>query len=257
MLILGHRGCQSRSRTEDTLESFKAAIQQGADGIEFDLRLSKDGEVMVVHDHSLHRVAGNAHKVGDLTSNELTSLELRYGGKIPTLNDVTAEIHAPAVLDMEIKQKEVVPSLIRKLSTSSSLRERTIVSSFLAPALREVAVACPDVRIAILIRRWPLPLRTATLQHKIEKLKPWGVAFPLMVLNPKRVEYLRRFGVMVGGWDLRGTYGEHQKANELGLDFMIVRKVCLPPEKHLRAGSAQVKKILDYARKKKQDSRID
>ncbi|MFA5186293.1 MAG: glycerophosphodiester phosphodiesterase family protein [Patescibacteria group bacterium] len=257
MLILGHRGCQSRTRTEDTLEAFKSAVEQGADGIELDLRLSKDGEMVVVHDSDLRRIAGNSHKVSELTGSELAQVELRYGGKIPTLNEVTAEIHAPAILDLEIKQKGVVGPLMRKLDTSLSLRERTIVSSFLVAPLKEIGQAFPEVRTALLIKRWPLPLRTNTLKKRIERLKTWGVAFPIMVLNQSRVAFLREFGVMVGGWDLRGSFGEHLKAKELGLDFMIVRKVCIPPEHHLRTSSNSVKKILNYARKKHQDGNPD
>jgi hypothetical protein len=102
-----------------------------------------------------------------------------------------------------------------------------------------------------------LPLRDHTLERRIEKLKPWGVGFPIQIMNEKRVTFLRQFGIEVGGWDLRGSCGEHIKAKQLGLDFMIVRRVCLPPDQVLQVESGQVQKILNYARNKKQVGDID
>ncbi len=210
--------------SEDTLESFSNAIAQGADGIEMDLRLAKDGEVVVVHDSNLHRIAGTALKVEQLTTAELKALPLRYGGCIPTLNEVTAHIHAPSILDFEIKHKAVVEPLLKKLKTSSGLRERTLISSFSLKILKAVKDEIPDARVIILQSRWHLPLRSKQWFARLEKLSPFAVAFPFPVLNKRRVEALHQRGFRVGVWDY-GPYipRDARRLRSLNLDLAIVR----------------------------------
>ena len=210
--------------SEDTLESFSNAIAHGADGVEMDLRLAKDGEVVIVHDPNLHRIAGVALKVERLTVNELKALPLRYGGCIPTLNEVTAQIHAPSVLDFEIKHRGVIEPLIRKMKTSASLRERTLISSFNHSILKSVKDEIPDARVIILQSRWHLPLRSKQWFSRLERLAPFAVAFPFPVLNKRRVETLQRQGFRVGAWDY-GPYipRDAKRLVSLGLDVAIVR----------------------------------
>jgi len=224
MLVFAHRGFHGRTRTENTLDAFREAVAQGADGIELDLRLSKDGELVVVHDKNLHRVAGDAHRVDELTADALSKIPLRHGGSIVTLNEVTASIHVPTQLDLEIKEKSVVGPLLRKLGTSAGLRERAIISSFHTSALAQVRAAHPDVRTLQLVLRWPLPLQGEKLWNRIRRLSPWGIAFPLAVLNESRVEHIRAFG-RVGAWDSRHSAAEAHKALDLQLDLAIVHRI--------------------------------
>ncbi len=225
MIVVAHRGCFGPACTENTLEAFSAALAIGADGIELDLRLSKDGEIVIVHDANLHRVAGDAHKVIELTAEELADISLRHGGSIPTLADVTSHVHAPAILDLEIKHHDAVGPLIRKLHTSSSLRDRSIVSSFHAKSLLEIQTQVPGVRTLFLVPRWPLPLRDLGFWKKLSALHPWGVAFPISRLNARRVSKLKRLGFAVGAWDVRGRKAEALKAQKLNLDLAIIRDI--------------------------------
>lgn len=225
MLILGHRGAPGKKLAENSLPAFRSALEQGADGIELDLRLSRDKEIVVVHDASLHRIAGDAHKTSELTADDLANIPLRHTGNILTLHEVTSSIHEPALLDLEIKHHLVVEPLATKLRTSAGLRERTIVSSFHPRVIRQMKKECPDVRILALVMRWPLPLQKKWLWKTIAKLGVWGVGFPLHVLTPKRVAFLHSMGYIVTGWDRRGTSVEAARAVTLGLDIVIVKDV--------------------------------
>jgi len=225
MIVLGHRGIHDRTHSENTIESLEEAIRRGADGIEFDLRASKDGEIVVIHDANLHRVAGDAHRIAELTAAELAQTVLRSGGTIPTLHDVTSQIFAPAVLDMEIKHRDVIDLLIAKLNTSAGLRERTIVSSFHATALLRIRRACPGVRILFLAMRWPLPLRGRPFWARLERLKPWGVGFPEYSLTRHRVRKLQSRGFNVAAWDRLGTVREARRIKSLNPDIAIVHHV--------------------------------
>lgn len=196
-------------------------MQSGADGIEFDVQLSRDGELMVCHDESLPRIAGDARRVCDLSSDELTSMVLRGAGNVPTLNDVTSSITAPAILDMEIKDPEATDGLIAKLKTSASLRERTIISSFHMDVLRRCQEQIPEVRRIALIAFWFLPARNRKVWEDIFELQPWAVVPRLTYLTPTRIRWLRERGTLAGAFDVRASLRAARKMAKLGLDLAI------------------------------------
>ncbi len=226
MIVLAHRGVFYRGLSENTLDAFEEGIRQGADGIEFDLRVSKDGELIVIHDTNLHRVAGDAHRVTELTASELAELSLRHGGRIPTLHDVTSRIHEPAILDMEVKHRDAAGPLIVKLKTSAGLRERTVVSSFNARVLADVRRETPNVRTLLLLKRWPLPFRGHAFERKVQTLRLWAVGFPISLVTPRRIRFLHeKLQIQVAAWDTRGSAQEARKMRKLGLDVAIVKHV--------------------------------
>ena len=100
-----HRGLHSRDRSipENSLSAFRLAAQEGY-GIELDVRLSKDGEVVVFHDDTLDRVCGVHARVDELTWEELRALRL-YGTdeQIPLFSDVLRSIRGAEALIVEIK----------------------------------------------------------------------------------------------------------------------------------------------------------
>ncbi len=225
MLVLGHRGAPNRTASENTLEAFREALRQGADGIECDIRLSRDHELVLVHDSNLHRIAGDAHRVNELTATELAATPLRHGGSIPTLDNLITRLSSDSQIDLEIKQREAVNPLIQRLRLDADLCARVIVSAFFSSALEQVQRELPDVRTILLLKHWPLPLRRQRLWRRIQTLAPWGVAFPLPVLRSRRLRFLKQQGLQVGAWDIRGTRREARRMRELGLDIAIVRRV--------------------------------
>ena len=87
MKIYGHRGSMGKY-PQNTLLSFQKAIEQGADGIEIDIHLSKDGEVVVIHDETLEGTTNGSGYVKDHSLEELKRLDAGLGQQIPTLSDV-------------------------------------------------------------------------------------------------------------------------------------------------------------------------
>ena len=100
-----HRGLHSRDRSipENSLPAFRRAAREGY-GIELDVRLSKDGKVVVFHDDTLDRVCGVPARVDELTWEELRALRL-YGTdeRIPLFSEVLRSIHGAAALIVELK----------------------------------------------------------------------------------------------------------------------------------------------------------
>ncbi len=225
MLLIAHRGFHDRRIAENTLEAFRRAVMQGADAIEFDLRLSRDGVPVVIHDENLHRVAGDSRRVRDLTAKDLCEVDLRGRGNIPTLNEITAAIPAPTQFDIEVKDRRALQILITKLHTSAALRKRTIVSSFVIGDLDLVARELPDVRALFLQKTWPLPLRRRAFLKKLSAAQVWGVGFPYNILNKRRVAWLRKNGFTVAAWDLQPLRRQARRVANLGVDVGIVYRI--------------------------------
>jgi glycerophosphoryl diester phosphodiesterase len=120
MLILAHRGYHA-AVAENTLEAFEAAIMAGVNGIETDVRISRDGVPVLVHD----RVMATGQAVSDLAHREIEGV---LGHKIPTLDEALA--HFPDILwNIEIKTLDRLSTVFGVLEKYQT-RHRIIVSSF-------------------------------------------------------------------------------------------------------------------------------
>jgi len=150
-LIIGHRGA-SWGAPENTLAAFRLAWEEGADGIEADFRLTRDGQVVCIHDPGTGRTAPAGLKVADATLEELRRLE--FGGwkgdawrgeEIPTLEDVIASLPTDKLLFIELKcGAEVLPHLERMLPILPCGRLRIL--SFDAGLLALAAKRLPGIR---------------------------------------------------------------------------------------------------------------
>lgn len=86
-LCIAHRGAFVEA-PENTLKSFKLAMEMGADMIELDVRLTKDRKVVVIHDDTIDRTSNGSGAVRDYTLDELKQFDFGEGEKIPTLEEV-------------------------------------------------------------------------------------------------------------------------------------------------------------------------
>ena len=221
MLVLGHRGMPNRRVTENTLLSFIQAIQAGVDGVEFDVRLSRDNQMVIFHDDNLVRLAGDSHKINELTAKELSAIELRGAGNIPLVNEVTTSIPSPLLLDFEIKDPEAAPQLFAKLKTSAGLRERTIVSSFHLDVLKACKEQLPDVRRLVLMHGWVAPGRRHVVWPQIFETEPWAVGTRIGALNDSRIRWLRARGYKVASYENRTSIRAARRMAKLGVDIAI------------------------------------
>lgn len=161
--IIAHRGAAG-TRPENTMVSFYEAYRVGADGIELDVQLSKDGEVVVIHDELLDRTTTGKGNVKDYMWNDLQLLGAGYKfGKqfadatIPNLEEVLAWIQGTnMILNIELKNgvypysglEEEVIALVR----TYSMEKRVILSSFNHYSLVHAYRLAPEIETAPLYR---------------------------------------------------------------------------------------------------------
>lgn len=161
-LIFAHRG-YSAAYPENTMKAFKEALKAGADGIELDVQLSKDGEVVVIHDEKLDRTTNGSGFVRDFSLLELRNLQANGKKKIlfenvhiPTLREVLEWLATNELIcNIELKNgvfpykgmEEKVISLVREYGLS----ERIIFSSFNHYSLVQCYRIAPEIEIAPLL----------------------------------------------------------------------------------------------------------
>lgn len=139
MKIIAHRGF-SEKYPENTLLAYEKAIEVGVDGIDVDLRLSRDEKVIVFHDSNLKRITGVDKEPEVLNLNELQSLDAGEEEVIPSLDQVLKLVNARTTLILEIKYH---PSTYKRLCklVNESVQEKLTwieVSSFEDKVLEEM-----------------------------------------------------------------------------------------------------------------------
>lgn len=146
-----HRGLHDSVRAENSLSAFAAAKAAGY-GIELDVRLSGDGELVVFHDSTLDRVCGVSGKVSEISTAELKKVSLSGTGEgIPTFREVLELIDGAIPMLIEIKQDPSEGAVAERLVTElEGYRGDYIVESFNPKALKDFKAHRPDVLIGIL-----------------------------------------------------------------------------------------------------------
>lgn len=161
--VIAHRGF-SGAAPENTMAAFARAIEIGADMIELDVMLSKDGEVVVIHDETLDRTTDGKGPVAALALEKLRRLDAGSwfarefaGERIPALDEVLALVHGKILLNIEIKSEAVTETIAGGVVEKSIalVRERgmlpeVILSSFNPLALRQAKEIEPGLKLAAL-----------------------------------------------------------------------------------------------------------
>lgn len=173
-LIIGHRGA-SRDAPENTLESFRLAWEQGADGIEADFRLTADGRIVCMHDETTARTTGADLRIADTTLEELRRLDAGLwkgaawsGAGIPTLDEVLAAVPNGSWFFIEIKSgAEIITPLERVLRGAGISPERIRLLSFNAALISELKQRLPEWRAC-----WLYDSRITPLHNILHPSRP-------------------------------------------------------------------------------------
>lgn len=152
--IIAHRGA-SFDAPENTLESFQLGLDQGADAIECDVRLSRDGELMVIHDPTVERVAKVKRAVADLSVDELQALDVGSwksakwsDARISTLAAVLDVVPADRRILIEVKVGlAALPRLKEVLAATALPRSQVIVMEFDLATVIAMRSTFPDIEV--------------------------------------------------------------------------------------------------------------
>lgn len=157
-LVLAHRGA-SREAPENTLPAFRRAFALGVDGIELDVQLTADGELIVIHDETVNRTTNGRGRVERKTLAELQALDAgtwfseRFAGeRLPSLAQVLGEAEG-FLVDVEIKKCRNSDLLKERLSTLIPAHKANafLITSFDSSIIEEFKLMRPDLRTGLLL----------------------------------------------------------------------------------------------------------
>jgi len=134
-LVVAHRGASAQA-PENTLEAFRLGIEQGADALELDVRLSADGVAVVIHDPTIDRTTNGTGSVAGLTLDALRRADAGGGARIPTLRAVLESFPSIPIL-LEVKAPEAQAAVATEIDRAGA-RERVVIASFQHRALEQL-----------------------------------------------------------------------------------------------------------------------
>ncbi|MCB5180207.1 glycerophosphodiester phosphodiesterase [Streptomyces antimicrobicus] len=207
-LTIGHRGVMG-VEPENTLRSFVRAERSGMDVIALDLRLSKDGALVVLHDAEVDRTTDGTGAVADLTLAELRELDAGLGERVPVLEEVLEAVRAP--LQASVQDPATARALAEALRRLD-LTGRVAVSSFHDAVLVETARLVPGVRTVLTAGHHGEDIVDRALAAGAET-----VALQLRRLTLETVESAHTAGLKVTGWTV-DTQEQLRLARALELD---------------------------------------
>ncbi len=189
-----HRGASAYA-PENTLLAFYTGIQMGATGIETDVRMTKDGVLVLFHDTTLTRMTGMDGSVADYTLEELRQFTLEKDGKTDRIATLEEFLQLFAFRDitfaLEIKQAGIevqLADMIRKYG----IADKTVVTSFKKDCIRAIKEYAPELRIGLLHKEITEETLSFLKEIGAEELCPRATE-----ITPERVAHWHREGFNV------------------------------------------------------------
>jgi glycerophosphoryl diester phosphodiesterase len=214
VVAIAHRGEPVEHR-ENTLPAFAAAAALGADMVEIDLRRTRDGGIVVLHDQSLERLWGLAKSVGEVDLAEVTALGDGDVG-IPTLADVLRAVPLPLMVDFT--RREVVSGGLEAVRAAGALPRCLFVTGNVA-ALQQLRALSPEARLGLTWLDGPEPPLTLLRQLGAEYWNPW-----FALVTPEGVASVHQAGLRVSTWTV-DTPEEMTQVLGSGVDAVVSNRI--------------------------------
>jgi glycerophosphoryl diester phosphodiesterase len=241
-LIIAHRGASAHA-PENTLAAFERALSDGADGLEFDVRLASDGVPVCIHDANLRRTAGRREEIASLSSAALAQVpvgawfnrrfparaRIEYESEcVPTLAEV-CERFAPRCAALYVEMKcdradahALAAATVDVLRASRDAVRRAVVESFTLEAIAEIKRLAPELRAAALFERTlrhPRP-RAADMIARALAHGADEIALQRSLVTPTTIAAARAAGLRAVVWTVDHPAWA-RRARALGLRALI------------------------------------
>ena len=235
MLIIGHRGA-SAVAPENTTAAFREALAVGADGIEFDVRLTRDGVPVVIHDSTLRRTGGLRHRVAELTWTEISKVDVgswsgqRFANEpVPSLTELftlfqsnNSTLYLEMKCDSPSEQRPLAEACVRVIE-EHSLKERVIVECFQLPALKILKEVDPEIKTVALFEPTftnPSVLLDQRIINQATDIGAAALALHHRLARESLVQKAKAAGLHVAVWTVDDP-AWIERARAIGIDALI------------------------------------
>jgi len=225
LAVMAHRG-GSLEAPENTIESFKYAIEIGSDIIETDIQLSSDGVPYIFHDDDLKRIPGIEKNFNDLLASEIDELNIFGDSKIPTLEE-TLKQFPDTKFQIDFKTDEVVDPAIEIINKLPHVKKNLCIASFSSQRLQKIKSKLSDVTYSM-------------GPHEVLKLllKSFGIyrgevggdclqipiyRYGIKIVTKRFVDFCKRENIKISVWTINSTE-EMDYLIDLDVDGIITDK---------------------------------
>lgn len=232
--IIGHRGCSSEA-PENTAASIRLAWEQGADGVEFDILMTRDGQAVVHHDLSLLRTTGRDAQVADLSLAEIVALDAGSwkgpawrGEPVPALLDVLRLTPPGRIAFIEVKcGPGILPALQRDVGASGLERERVSFVGFDPETMGAVKRAFPSHAVLLNVEMNPAGRTAPSAEDVIRCVRSHALdgAGPgyCEAVTPALIRALRAAGLKLFVWTVDDA-GVAATLRDEGVDYLVTNR---------------------------------
>ncbi|NKE06903.1 glycerophosphodiester phosphodiesterase [Mesobacillus selenatarsenatis] len=210
---VAHRGAAGYA-PENTIAAFDKGLEMKADYIEIDVQRSKDGELVVIHDTTVDRTTDGTGKVGELTLEELRSLdagsfkgEQFAGEKIPTFEEILERYQGKIGILIELKAPELYPGIeeavaqeLKERNLDKPQNDKIIIQSFNFESMKKMDVLLPKVPIGVLTYSG-LHTTDAALQEFAKYADLFNPSYGLV--SKELVDKVHSLGMEIQSWTVR------------------------------------------------------
>lgn len=223
---VAHRGATAYA-PENTIAAFDLAVDMKADYIEIDVQRSKDGELVLIHDTTVDRTTDGTGKVGELTFEQLRSLDAgswkgeQYEGEpIPTFEEILDRYRGKVGILIELKAPELYPGIEKQVAEALKERnldkpqnEKIIIQSFNFVSMKTTNELLPLVPIGVLTSN-----RAHTTPEALQEFSTYADWFnpSYGIVTEELVNQVHSLGMKIGSWTVR---------SQEAADFLFEMKV--------------------------------
>jgi glycerophosphoryl diester phosphodiesterase len=209
MLRIGHRGARAYA-PENTIASFRKALEIGADAVELDVRKTKDNQLVVIHDADVKRTTDGEGLVSELTLKEIKGFNAEGGEKIPTFEEALDFLDKKVKVFVELKEDGLEKQMLDVIC-DMGLEKNVVLVSFLEDALRKVRELNAEVETGLIYAKHKNPLKAAL------ELKANYLVALYRFMHTANVEKAHENGLKVVVWTIN-TLEEAEQYAAKGVD---------------------------------------
>ena len=202
-LRIAHRGASGRGLApENTLAAFEKALSIGVDMLEIDVRVTGDGQLIVLHDPSLDRTTDREGIVREMVLEEIRQADAGDGERVPILREVFDLARHRAPILLEIKS-DFIAELVVQAIAEAEFSEQVVVQSFNPQTVERVKRLAPHLPASLLIGELPTTpsrFRARRLVSQVLEIGANTLSIWHATLTPSLIEEMRKRGIAVWAW---------------------------------------------------------
>ncbi|MGN1418464.1 MAG: glycerophosphodiester phosphodiesterase [Acutalibacteraceae bacterium] len=224
--IFAHRGFSGKY-PENTMLAFQKAVEIGVDGIELDVHLTKDNELVIIHDENIKRTCNGEGLVRDFTFEQLRKFDASAGfagvygfNAIPTLREYFELVKdTPVITNIELKtgifEYPTIEKRVIDMIAEYGLEDRIILSSFNHYTVLRCKEINPAIKCGFLSESWLINYGKYTAENGVQCCHPI-----FCFLSEETVEEMHNAGCEINTWTVN-EYEDIKRLSEMGVDALI------------------------------------